>query len=113
MVSDEALVAKLVFQGCINPIVENGFLVDCKSVPETLIIPRGIIGLCLGCLSGQTELVTVKFPSTLQYIQGFPLSNCINLKNIYIPIELKKFGSQLSFANEARIIYVYSDKEIK
>lgn len=106
--NDAYLITKLNVQGCSGVVVKKGILYSCSTTPEFLIVPKGIVGLYRGCLSGQDSLIEVTLPDTLQEIGLSCFANCPNLTRIRCKSNLDKFHDMLKSGNKGVIINVYT-----
>ena len=110
MSNDDIAIAKVVYQGVKGVVIQNGCFITCISTPNSLTIPKEIISLEDGCLSGQDNLEYIHLKHTLQNIGESVLANCPNLKVIYCSPELEKFSDKLRCGNKGVIKYVIHNK---
>lgn len=106
MISDLTLIAELIIQGCCNVNIEQGILLSCSTTLSRLSIPSGIVELSEACLSGQSNLEFINLPNSLEKVDCYVLANCTNLKIIRLPKSLAKFEHNLTYENNAEVVYV-------
>ena len=106
--NDAYLVAKLNVQGCSGVVIKDGVLYSCDTTPEFLIIPKGVLGLYKGCLSGQDNLIEVTLPDTIQNIGLSCFANCPNLLKIRCKGDLAKFDTLLKSGNKGVVVNVHT-----
>lgn len=111
MVDDAYLVAKLNMQGAEGVVIKNGIFYSCKSTPNFLHIPKGVVALNSGCLSGQDNLISVTLPDTLNNIGFACFANCPILKQIRCRENCRVFESNIKYGNNGEVIYVSSIRE--
>lgn len=106
--NDAYLVAKLNVQGCSGVVIKDGVLYSCDTTPEFLNIPKGILGLYKGCLSGQDNLIEVTLPDTVQNIGSSCFANCPSLIKIRCKGDLAKFETLLKSGNKGVVVNVHT-----
>lgn len=106
--NDAYLVARLNVQGCSGVVIKKGVLYSCDITPAFLNIPKGIVGLYKGCLSGQDNLIEVTLPDTIQEVGLSCFANCPNLTKIRCKSDLKRFYTLLKSGNKGVITNVYT-----
>lgn len=103
---DSLVLTKLVVQGASGVVIEGGCLLTCVSTPAFLTIPRGVVKLCQGCLSGQDTLKRVTIGGSVVSVDTYCFANCPNLEVIRCGTQLRPFEDRLKQGNNARVEYV-------
>lgn len=105
---DAYLVAKLNMQNCSGVVIKDGVLYSCDTTPKFLNIPKGIVELYKGCLSGQDNLVSVTIPDTVSKVGSYCLANCPNLLAIRCKGNISRFKEILRSGNKGEVIDVHT-----
>jgi hypothetical protein len=103
---EESYLVRLKLQGADGVEFRDDCLLSCKSAPTSLSIPKGVLDLKSGCLSGQPDLERVSLPSTLIHIGDACFANCPNLRVIKCYPQMKPFEETLKYGNKAEVVYV-------
>lgn len=96
---------KLLWQGATGVVIRGSVLFDVITTPSCLVLPLGLIGLRKSCFSGQNNLEVIKFSRSIEFVDEYVFSNCINLRKVVLRGGQDKFIEAVSMGNTAEIIF--------